>query len=77
MGDDLGRIERALLKGRQDMIKRFCDFCNSEMSIIDGLDRTSKTQHYTLNKDNGNEVDICNDCLTKIVNVSEKRWPCL
>lgn len=77
MGDDLGRIERALLKGRQDMIKRFCDFCNSELAIIDGLDRTSKTQHYTLNKDNGNEVDICNDCLTKIVNESEKRWPCL
>ena len=59
------------------MIKRFCDFCNSELAIIDGLDRTSKTQYYTLNKDNGSEVDICNDCLTKIVNVSEKRWPCL
>ena len=59
------------------MIKRFCDFCNSELPIIEGLDRTSKTQPYTLNKDNGNEVDICNDCLTKIVTVSEKRWPYL
>ena len=55
------------------MLKRFCDFCGEEINVyIPDSDRDSKTQFYTLVKDRdlSSEIDcdICNKCLTKIIN---------
>lgn len=51
------------------MIKRVCDICGKELSFVD--DRDSTTQYYTLIKNqdepNEREVDMCNECLKKII----------
>lgn len=59
------------------MIKRFCDFCGEQIGLTLDLDRTHKTGRYTLTKEDGADVDICNACLTKIVEKAEERWPAL
>lgn len=54
------------------MLKRFCDFCNEEIKMIDD-DRTTKTQWFEIH-DGLHQVksDICNKCLTEIVKVVKR-----
>ena len=55
------------------MLKRVCDFCGKELSVlVPDLDRDSQTQYYTLIANRGDtkfetECDICNECLKKII----------
>lgn len=55
------------------MIKRFCDVCNNEINrYIECEWRDSEMQYYKLVRGSFNdrtdyEIDICNECLHKVV----------
>lgn len=55
------------------MIKRYCDVCGKDINLyIEHVWRDSEMQFYTLTKKHFNdrtdyEVDICNECLHKVV----------
>lgn len=53
------------------MIRVFCDLCDKELNE-DNHYVTAKTQWYEVrNTCNDTQLDICNECMQKIVNATE------
>lgn len=48
------------------MLKRFCDICNKEL-LLDLDERPTRIQWYKIYKDNNEMLDICNDCLHRLI----------